>query len=477
MQEAKFTPVDSKMIIDRGNTNRASTVGLSKEEVIKFANDPFWVTLRCFLFVLFWIFWVAMLNGAIVIIVFTPKCCKPKELYWYESSPIYTIRVDKFADSNSDGIGDLAGIISKLKYIQDDIFIKAIALEGLLDRNNPTEIKQNLGTLDDFIKLASYIKVIIKVSLAEVVSGSGKPRDLNTAVNYWLKAGVAGFILHEFNPDLAAHQDGFLQWHSVIANHSYAKKQRENAVVLLALSTQNFADLSDTYCRNAHMVLNYEMIRLTATFDSSELKPLLHELTEKNYTSCRNNFVLGTGEVIPLVERFKPRSRAEAMLIFNMLADATPIVYYGDEFGKKDTCGKPKSRELKQMLEPNTGKMDWDYLQPIQQTLFKLFQQLAKLRFQQTSIRRGATVVRNFDSSVLAMARIGQGNPGFLIVSNFRAQATSVNLLTSISAQIPLQGSVVLTSTNSKRSKGSWLNFDDLQLEGEETLVLQFVPK
>ena len=49
-------------------------VGLGKEELMKYANDPFWVRLRWILFVLFWILWVAMLAGAIVIIVLAPKC-------------------------------------------------------------------------------------------------------------------------------------------------------------------------------------------------------------------------------------------------------------------------------------------------------------------------------------------------------------------------------------------------------------------
>ena len=49
-------------------------VGLGKEELMKFANDPFWVRLRWFLFILFWIIWLAMLVGAVVIILYAPKC-------------------------------------------------------------------------------------------------------------------------------------------------------------------------------------------------------------------------------------------------------------------------------------------------------------------------------------------------------------------------------------------------------------------
>lgn len=112
------------------------------------------------------------------------------------------------------------------------------------------------------------------------------------------------------------------------------------------------------------MVLNYDMIKLSASYDSSELYSVLADLAENNRSSsCRENFVLGTGEVTPLVDRFQPRSRSEALLIFNMLVDATPITYYGDEYGKEDTSGEAKSRNLRQMVEPHTGRMPWSEIE------------------------------------------------------------------------------------------------------------------
>lgn len=56
--------------------------GLTKEELMKYADDPFWVNLRWFMFVLFWAMWVAMLAGAITIIVRAPKCAPPTPRQW-----------------------------------------------------------------------------------------------------------------------------------------------------------------------------------------------------------------------------------------------------------------------------------------------------------------------------------------------------------------------------------------------------------
>ena len=41
--------------------------GMSKDELMKYANDPFWVRLRWIFFILFWAVWAAMLLGAVLI--------------------------------------------------------------------------------------------------------------------------------------------------------------------------------------------------------------------------------------------------------------------------------------------------------------------------------------------------------------------------------------------------------------------------
>lgn len=56
---------------------------MTKEELLKFANDPFWQRLRWTFFILFWALWVAMLAGAIWIILKAPKCSAPQKLDWY----------------------------------------------------------------------------------------------------------------------------------------------------------------------------------------------------------------------------------------------------------------------------------------------------------------------------------------------------------------------------------------------------------
>ena len=38
---------------------------------------------------------------------------------WYKDAIIYELHVRAFADGNADGVGDFAGLIQKLDYLQD----------------------------------------------------------------------------------------------------------------------------------------------------------------------------------------------------------------------------------------------------------------------------------------------------------------------------------------------------------------------
>lgn len=67
---------------------RTAFVGLTKEELMKYANDPFWVRLRWFLFITFWLLWGVMLLGAILIILAAPKCDPPPPKTWWEKGPL-----------------------------------------------------------------------------------------------------------------------------------------------------------------------------------------------------------------------------------------------------------------------------------------------------------------------------------------------------------------------------------------------------
>lgn len=84
-------------------------VGLKKEDLQKFASDPYWVRLRIIFLALFAIIWVAMLVAAIVIIVVAPKCAPRPAQEWWEAAVIYQLNPYSFLDTDGNGKGDLKG--------------------------------------------------------------------------------------------------------------------------------------------------------------------------------------------------------------------------------------------------------------------------------------------------------------------------------------------------------------------------------
>ena len=69
---------------------------LTKDELMQFAKDPFWVRLRWALFALFWLVWVGMLVASVVILVMAKKCPSPEPKEWWQKAPVYDIKVKSF---------------------------------------------------------------------------------------------------------------------------------------------------------------------------------------------------------------------------------------------------------------------------------------------------------------------------------------------------------------------------------------------
>src|SRR6185312_14750130 len=77
---------------------------------------------------------------------------------WYKDAIIYELHVRAFQDSNSDGIGDFPGLISRLDYLQDlgvtclwllPFFPSPLRDDGY-DIADYTGVHPSYGTIDDF---------------------------------------------------------------------------------------------------------------------------------------------------------------------------------------------------------------------------------------------------------------------------------------------------------------------------------------
>jgi alpha-glucosidase len=86
--------------------------------------------------------------------------------HWWEDAVFYQIYPRSFADSNGDGIGDLAGIAGKLGYLEDlgvdalwiSPFFKSPMKDFGYDVSDYREVDPMFGTLDDLKRLVSESK-------------------------------------------------------------------------------------------------------------------------------------------------------------------------------------------------------------------------------------------------------------------------------------------------------------------------------
>jgi len=85
------------------------------------------------------------------------------DLQWYKRAVFYEVMVRSFADSNGDGSGDIAGLVSKLDYLQwlgiDALWIPPFFLSPLRDGGYDVQdyksILPEFGTLEEFRELVT----------------------------------------------------------------------------------------------------------------------------------------------------------------------------------------------------------------------------------------------------------------------------------------------------------------------------------
>jgi alpha-glucosidase len=89
----------------------------------------------------------------------------PADRPWWRSAVVYQIYPRSFADNNGDGVGDLAGVHSRVPYLQrlgiDAVwlspFYPSALADGGYDVDDYRNVDPRLGTLDDFDAMAAAL--------------------------------------------------------------------------------------------------------------------------------------------------------------------------------------------------------------------------------------------------------------------------------------------------------------------------------
>ncbi|XP_061916083.1 amino acid transporter heavy chain SLC3A2 isoform X1 [Entelurus aequoreus] len=202
---------------------------MSKEDLEVSAGSPGWRRVRCYLVLLFWLTWLAMLATAVAIIVTSPRPV-PVRLSWWQKSLFFQLQPDLSTGQQSEAVCE------QLPYF------KSLGISGLILRGffgprsvspvNVTETGERSGTLPQIQHLLSEsdkagLKVLLDVCDAQILDS----RDEVTqhALRFWLEKGVAGILICD--TDEAYSEETLLAWRSILKEFSQEEEEERIVVV------------------------------------------------------------------------------------------------------------------------------------------------------------------------------------------------------------------------------------------------------
>ncbi|XP_055341594.1 maltase 2-like [Paramacrobiotus metropolitanus] len=151
-------------------THGAENAGyLTRDQLAKYVyagKGRGWRCLRMSLLLLFWVLLIGLLVATALLVYWDPRRTVGAqwERAWWKRGVIYQVNVKSYQDGNSDGVGDLQGLRSRLEYISQlgvsTVLITPIFLS--LSGNSFAvqdfkDIDPAVGTLDDFDQLMNDV--------------------------------------------------------------------------------------------------------------------------------------------------------------------------------------------------------------------------------------------------------------------------------------------------------------------------------
>jgi len=500
--------------------------GLTKEELMKYADDPSWVRVRWALFILFWLIWAAMLAASVAIIILTPnKCPSPDPKDWWQKGPVYKVDIAKFFDSDNDGTGDFKGLEDKLEYLAE-LDVPSIAvtsfLKGSASGDGVTDFKQvdpSLGTLTDFDFMAKKakehnIKVLAEMSLdvtspqhmwfteslasnpdyENFYADKTQPRlnfespevvaKLKDILTFWMSHGVDGFNLvsvdsYHSADNIAKTQALLKQLRSVrkpVETTSDNEDDPEANVGVILTSVGDVDKPAVWYGDKLSVTHIGDLLHLAGSGD------LMDDITKIGGGMAANgiiNYINTTRDSLPknawpalTLSRADSRVAAtspEMIDPLNMLIamlPVTPFIHFGDELGLAG------------------GNMDWEVAanqtKATEQGLYSHYgvvRKLASMRTQKT-VLFGAMHTKNIDGCLL-LGRVKKGNPGYLYV--FNPTDKTVNLDATEMKILPPKIRIEVESTEGKEFSKipqdvKSIEKKDMVVEPKQALIYTFVP-
>lgn len=353
---------------------------MSKEELMKYANDPFWVRLRWIFFVLFWGLWIAMLVGAILIIIGAPKCAAPKPLAWYKQGPLVLVEPYHVTPELVKSIENVGakGVIYELNwnetYSVDTPKIRQ-KIEELVQHYNNTQINVILDITPNMVYKTDELfqKALIDPAYRSAFIWATQPNEptktwkskaiLDSRTSAWDQVKPDNYVLSQFGDDTYD-----LQMNSKLAKEKFAHtletlvsygikgfrlKNANHFIVNTKFDEESILNVQ-TDEKNE----NYKVYTHTQTTNQPGLGDLLNEFQDIVKNATNQNGFLSVNEKIIRPELFRTSKDTKLSIELPM---------YGLFPHTLATTLPNKTYQLHQELQGaiqtfgNTSWMQWEY--------------------------------------------------------------------------------------------------------------------
>lgn len=450
--------------------------GLSKEELMKVAGTPGWVRTRWVLLVLFWLGWIGMLAGAVVIIVKAPRCKPIPEMSWWNEGPLYQISDVEAFSSNLEGVEAKLDDMNQLK-------VKALVLGPIhtVQANQSVtldlqSVEPTLGSEKDLtavLEKAHKKGISVVLDLTPNYQGSpswftGNIEDMmekvKAAAEYWLNLGVDGIKLSDLTVATKSADWANLRA-AVQGNRTEDTKKRALMGVVEGISAEEMSQLVNT--SGVDLVLSDLLISNNGGAER------IKDMDVLNSQQRSVGWDLGAAQKDHLSKLATSWGliRLYQLLLFTM--PGTPVFTYGDEIGlqaKEMVWDLEKEPSKDAPVDEAAEKMRTERI-----AIRKWFKSLSDLRGKERSLLHGDYYSLSSTASSLSFLRLWDQSERYITAVNWGSQPEKLTLKLAPTEGVKLPESAkVKLSTDPDLAADSSVSLDKLTLGPGHAVLLQF---
>ncbi|XP_054913129.1 4F2 cell-surface antigen heavy chain-like [Poeciliopsis prolifica] len=468
-------------ILDEAQEEEETFTGLNKEELLRVAGTPGWVRTRWTLLLVFWLAWLGMLVGAVLILLQAPRCRELPPTSWWNEGPLYQIgNIHAFTDThNLKGVEQKMASLSQLK-------VKGLVL-GPIHVAPPDEamslrfeeVSPEAGNLEQFkgvIQAARRKGICVVLDLTPNYQGSSGPwfsrssvtnvaERLKSALVFWLSEGVDGVQLSGVEQLASKVPALWADIRAIVQNRTDQDLRGGSERLLLGVTESSSADDVSALLSSTGVDLLISKVLTAGGSDPARYARTVQRLYS-NHTQTKLAWNLGgrdDGHLASVV----PPAHVKLYQLLLLTLPGTPVFSYGDEIGLMDG-------------ESKFPKMLWDFEEELNGTLQEdqtdrlslrnFFRSVSELRAKQRSLLHGDFFLLSNSSSSLAYLRVWDHNDRYLAAFNWGPEEEVV--LRTSEAALPRHAVVALSTNSSALPEGSSVDLAELRLgPGQAALV------